>query len=428
MSSPENLHPTEMISAYLDGAAGPEEQAQAEEHLRTCARCREMAEDFRALAATAAREEPPPVPPDLAARIRRQVERARSVSSLSRRPAWRKPLALAAAGLAVVTLVWVATRQQAPGPASVPLAGPVAQQPAPQGSAAQGPAAGLDAPAGDKTAREWVAPVGTGSKVGDLGSPGSVQPPSVSEKPADEARTLPEQGGEVLGAEEESGPIPEAMPSASPAEDTIQTAKGKDVSGAAFSAGGRSPEPRVASRTGGKGPPAPGAESESAAGSPRELAVSGAAAGPRSLLFETPDTSLYVSEDGLITLILRGYACSANVAPPAPADGEPSLLPELAFLFTRASSRETQASVARAAGSGGLSTVEAAARPKSITLRDSEGGTLYTVAYGDSPETAPPAAVLELEEEIRHTVWLRFRKTFEERCGPIPGVPEGSVP
>ena len=129
MNPPENLHPTEMISAYLDGAAGPEEHARVEEHLRTCPRCREMVEDFRALAATAAREEPPPVPADLAARIRRQVEDARGRTIPSRRPAWRSPLALAAASLAVATLVWLAVRQQAPAPTSLPVTEPVAQKP-----------------------------------------------------------------------------------------------------------------------------------------------------------------------------------------------------------------------------------------------------------------------------------------------------------
>ena len=402
MNPPEKLHPAEMISAYLDGAIGPEEQALVEEHLGSCPRCREMVEDLRALAATAARDEPPPVPADLATRIGRLVEVARGRAGPFRRPAWRSPFALAAAGLAVATLVWLAVRQQAPAPTSLPVTGPVAQKPA-----ALEPAAGIIPPApvarqtGDKTAPKKTAPGGTETKTRDLRSLENGEPGAVEEKPA--------------------------MDESSP-EDALQTAKERDVMGAVLSDGGRSDEPMAASRAKGKRSSTPGGETQSALGSARESVVPRAAPGPRSLLYETPDISLFVSEEGLVTLILRGYACSVNVAPPATAEGESSLPPELESLFTRASSREILASAVRTAIPETPSAEEAAARPKTITLRDSEGGTLYTVAYGDSPETAPPRAALDLEEEIRRTVWLRFRKNLEERCGSIPGVPPGSVP
>jgi hypothetical protein len=406
MNAPVDFHPDEMISAYLDGTAGPDERARVEEHLRTCLRCREMVDDFRSLAATAGREEPPPLPPDLAARIRRQVEEARRRASPARRPPWRSPFALAAATLAVASLVWVATRQQAPAPTSPPVKEPAVQKPA-----AQLPAAN-SSPVITQKPTAVISLTSEPITLDDLKSVLQKKTPGGSYSGMEDSSSLKK----VQPGGDEAKPAEDEMK-----EDALQAAKGKDAPGAVFSQAGRSdgpaPAPRPKRSTGG------GQEAQLALGSAKELTVSGEAPGPRSLVYETPEITVTLSEEGLVTLVLRGYACSADAASPAAEGGKPSSDPELASLFTQASSREILASMDNTGNPGSPTPAESAARPKTLTLWKSDGSVLYTVTHGDSPETAPPRPVLDLEAEIRRAIGSHFRKALEERCGPIPGDP-----
>jgi hypothetical protein len=151
-------------------------------------------------------------------------------------------------------------------------------------------------------------------------------------------------------------------------------------------------------------------------------------AAPRSLLLETPVATITLSEDGEITLVLRGYACSASAISPGSGEGAPPLPPELESLFRRASSREVRQCVARAEDPGAAHPEEGSPGQQTLTLRNSEGDTLYAVTHGDIPESSPLRPVLEMEEAIRRAVYIRFRKALEDRCGPIPGSSPGSIP
>jgi len=155
----------------------------------------------------------------------------------------------------------------------------------------------------------------------------------------------------------------------------------------------------------------------------REALLSARAPGPRSILYETLEATVTISEEGVITLVQRGYACSVNVAA-QPADGGKLLAPsELETLFNRAASREVAKAAARAEAPEDASQQDKEARSKTLTLRDSEGSIIYKAQYGDSPEVAASRSVLDLESAIRQTVWTRFRSNLEQRCGPIPGGP-----
>ena len=69
----DRSHPRERISAWLDGEIGEPEKVEVERHLESCAECRELVANLRALSADAASEPVPPVPEDLPSRIRRRI-------------------------------------------------------------------------------------------------------------------------------------------------------------------------------------------------------------------------------------------------------------------------------------------------------------------------------------------------------------------
>jgi Putative zinc-finger len=110
-------HPVEALSAFLDQETGAAERAEIETHLLTCPGCRALLEDLRRLDAAA--EVGPPVPADLARRIRSRlgaagaadadpgVTAAASATAPPKPPgrrwsAWIGPLPLAAAASLIV--------------------------------------------------------------------------------------------------------------------------------------------------------------------------------------------------------------------------------------------------------------------------------------------------------------------------------------
>ncbi|HEV8336147.1 MAG TPA: zf-HC2 domain-containing protein [Candidatus Polarisedimenticolia bacterium] len=458
MGPPEDLHPTEAISAYLDGAADPEERVRVEEHLRDCVLCRDLVDDFRALSTSVASEEPPPMPSYLATQIRYRIEQAakRSQRDRLRTPFWRSPFALAAAGVAVATLVWLAVRQQMPQPASPPLR----DQDAVQDGAAATPSSPPEAKGVSGTSlaekeNSDAIMVHLGKDLNRLNSKTSPETAKKQESMADEKARPDERRA---SQEESFNEAQETDGDASPDraegyEDALQT------EGAA--GGSRAPAPQPPPATAepseppdnapppagtamGAGPgygeaqplsgrprktyyPARGKEAremaKAKADAGREALLEAPAPGPRSLLYETPEATVTLSEEGVITLVQRGYACSVNVAT-QPADGGNLVAPfELEALFNRAASREIGASAARAEAPEDASQQDKGARSKTLTLRDSQGSIIYKAQYGDSPEVAASRSVLDLEAEIRQAVWTRFRPNLEQRCGPIPGRP-----
>jgi putative zinc finger protein len=423
---PPEFHPREMISAYLDGVLDAGGKTLVERHLRDCAGCRELLEDFRTLSASAAREEPPQLPPDLASRIGRRLEEARIHRERSRLPEWWRPLSLAAAGLAACTMIWLAVRQEGSAPVA-PLTVP--SGPSRQEAPAAPPAAAKEKSSQAKPPSNPTSQVGAEDRKVRLKSLGYLGPAKASPKEQ-------QDGGKPKApeAEKETVPTPLAGNRAT-AMERIPPSAGAGVS---LSDSASRPEPSVRkdrdaslSRTGTAGIMGESLESSresqklapgSAARASRKQELSAGIGSPRSLLYETPDVSITLTEEGMVTLVQRGYACSVSVASPAPEGGAPSLPPELASLFKRAGSREMLSSVPEGAPPGATSPEAESLRPKSLTLRNSEGDALYTIPYGDAPGTSPPGPVLALEEEIRRAIATSFRKALEERCGPIPAA------
>lgn len=114
--------PIELLSAYLDREATPDEVARVEAHLDACPDCRSELEDLRRIAASVATLEVPPVPEGLRSRI------AASIAPPRRRSrAWIG----AAASLAAVGLVATAWYLQGPPRTPEVPAAPTPQAAAP---------------------------------------------------------------------------------------------------------------------------------------------------------------------------------------------------------------------------------------------------------------------------------------------------------
>lgn len=98
------------IAGYLDGAVRPSERARVQEHLESCATCREDLERYRKLSMLLSRATPAAPPADLVVKIRLAAADARAAQDGSARlKAWRehlgvrlenayRPLALPATG------------------------------------------------------------------------------------------------------------------------------------------------------------------------------------------------------------------------------------------------------------------------------------------------------------------------------------------
>lgn len=97
----------EIISAYVDGEAGPEEARRAEEHFGRCPECRDAEKRMRALGVAVARTEgavPPDFRENLFARMEKEelIPKRRSIFVFSLR--WAAVPLAAAAALALFVL------------------------------------------------------------------------------------------------------------------------------------------------------------------------------------------------------------------------------------------------------------------------------------------------------------------------------------
>jgi len=105
-------HPTDDLTALLDGALTPDRCAEVEAHLRACGACRAERDRLAGALALLGALPPPPGPSPLfttrlAARLAR--EPAPSSGVLARLLAWRWRLAVPVAGLAAAAAVAVLT-------------------------------------------------------------------------------------------------------------------------------------------------------------------------------------------------------------------------------------------------------------------------------------------------------------------------------
>jgi len=97
------------LAGYLDGAVRSSERARVQQHLDSCAACREELQRYRKLSLLLSRTTPVAPPPDLAVRIRVAAAQERAARETSRLRAWwqhlgvrfengYRPLALPATG------------------------------------------------------------------------------------------------------------------------------------------------------------------------------------------------------------------------------------------------------------------------------------------------------------------------------------------
>jgi anti-sigma factor RsiW len=115
-----NRHIKNLISAYMDGELSPRQQLQIDEHLESCAECRQAVEQEQSLSSLLAAWPAPPArtsPAVFTSQVRLRLPRTPFEPSWRRhlRTAWRyAPLGLAAiwafgqAALLVLTFAWAA--------------------------------------------------------------------------------------------------------------------------------------------------------------------------------------------------------------------------------------------------------------------------------------------------------------------------------
>ena len=148
--SGERTHPVEALSALLDGEVAEKERRVLESHLAACAPCRDLLEDLRVMDRAVATDAVPPVPGDLASRIRERLDEPAPFRAAPRpsggvhvraRAIPRVPLA-AAASLLVAGLLWLLRSEmpltpaaRAPSMAEAPVRAAAPPPPAPQSGA-----------------------------------------------------------------------------------------------------------------------------------------------------------------------------------------------------------------------------------------------------------------------------------------------------
>lgn len=121
MNTPHGNHPSESLSAYLDGALDPKEREEVERHLAECAACARTLEALRTLASDFRGEAVPEVPEGLEARVRAALDGEAKVVPFAPRRRWAIPATMAAT-LGALALLAVAVRMgvvETPAPREV---------------------------------------------------------------------------------------------------------------------------------------------------------------------------------------------------------------------------------------------------------------------------------------------------------------------
>jgi hypothetical protein len=160
------------------------------------------------------------------------------------------------------------------------------------------------------------------------------------------------------------------------------------------------------------------------AGAPQESAPVVSADEARSLAYEGPGFSATFSEDGLVTLVARGYACSVTVTPSqaAPDGARARSNDELATLFRTASSREFLSTGSAREDTPTAMAAPAAPATSSLALRNAQGDPIHSVPFNEPLSQEAPQVLRTLSQEIRSLIQQRYRKELESRCGPLPAA------
>src|SRR5215510_10967457 len=119
------MHPNELaLTDYIDGTLGTDERAELERHLGSCATCRQIVEESRAIKSVAGSLELREPPVRSWARLERAIKLEERPRAPRRSANWWQPKQLgwlaAAAGLVLATAIglkYMPARTQQPAPA-----------------------------------------------------------------------------------------------------------------------------------------------------------------------------------------------------------------------------------------------------------------------------------------------------------------------
>jgi hypothetical protein len=422
MNQTPNDHPHDLISAYADGEIDAPGRAAVERHLRACDGCRRLFDDIRSLVSAVAAEEPPPVPSDLAARIRLRLPAAAPAERRPlARPWWWSPLPLSAAAAILVggalflasyearrasreePLVARGTTSSQASPEAPPsiVAKKAKAEEQPQPSSEFAPAPAEDAGPGIEPRRQDDA----------IEEPGPLQ-----EK--DETRQVGERVAPQSAAVRSGAAESKAAPSA-----PDLTAISKEQLEGKFRA--------LRAQEGSRGGSAADAAGQGAEVSPGLAASSQTAVRPggRVLVLTTPLYEAEILETGTLTLKAQGYSCVQDLgwlesAGDATADALPENRPPDPMaprhLFGLASSADFMTapdSPAARGETGGSVPRTAASR---LVLLDGERKVLHAVTFGAPDDRGSAPVVREIAHRIDQLVRERLRPGLERDCGPLP--------
>ena len=417
MKPEESAHPLEQISAFSDGELTSEEAVQVQDHLRSCPDCRQVLHDIRRMSAAVGEETVPAAPAGLAASIRGRIEAGSEAGSTRKKASfWKSPFPLAtAAALVLVTVAYLGWRREFPDRSAAALDVSTSSSPAPEAA----PSKAVENKKGDLPASS---PPDAGAARGFAPyDKEGARPQEIDQRlnredqqpPRDEKVEIGDALTYAAGAKEKTAPQP-SMVAAPAAPLNKQSASPSEA------ARGRS------SRAAGKDA---AAEEVPVAGAMSGTLMSGNLQGAapeetRSLVYEGPDFSATFGEDGLITVITRGYACSVSVAalsPPPPAGKPaPKSVDDLPSLFAAAVSKEFLAAPSRP---DDVAASQEEAREKllsSLTLRDGKGDPLHSIAFAEPLQEGVPEIVRILRQGMQRLFGVRYRAELQGRCGPPP--------
>jgi len=407
-------HPCEALSALVDGelpAGG--QRAAVEAHLGGCPVCRVLKEDIELLGQVVAAETPPPMPADLAARIRGRIDESAAARRAGwwRMP-WRVPMpAAAAAAVVVVALVWLVSFGSRPPDTPIP-ATEVASRTAP------GTTDGRDATGGpDVAGGRDAAGVPRSSPPALAPAPARAQPPAPAPAPivgsAAAAREKPEPklarstpaGDAAAGRSNQAPPVVHRDDGVRPtpagaiaehdetrlyketAKDTIAVDTERDRTQVGFlEATARQEAPAKPTTKASNAPPAAAPGMPASAGARPVVTMSDARIAAPPL--EAAPYMVRLLPDGSMSVRARDYQC---VVPIAPDDAR--LLASIGDATTAGVAPRTRAPEAATTGATASAAME---EPLPVV---------------PSPEAR--SAILRLVRE-------RYRAIIEERCGPLP--------
>lgn len=434
MKPETNPHPHELLSAFSDQVATPEEAARLQEHLRNCAECRQLLHDLTALATAIGEEAVPPPPPKLAERIRQRIEagsppRTTPVAASF----WRSPYppALAATLLMATTLFLIWRREHV-----VPTQTQAPSAPVSKNEADSGFAKPAGPPPSPPTAKSDI----TGNEVQEqelkgLGSIGATTQRSASED--DSAAAAGEapaargfapapraarQDASLNGHERaEASPSPDKE---SKSRDYLDVITASGLTGEDYKKAMAKKAPEGMPKAKDNRPTASVLSDGVSAGALEESAPVVSAEEARSLAYEGPGFSATFSEDGLVTLVARGYACSVTVPPSqaAPDGARARSIDDLASLFRTASSREFLTTGSTRDDAPTAMAAPAAPATSSLALRNAEGDPIHSVPFNEPLSQESPQVLRTLNQGIRSLIQQRYRKELESRCGPLPAT------